>query len=839
MRKIFYFGFFFLCCFNAYKTFAQRVPVLDQIKLPHNYYFRELYLPQLTSGPSSVSWMPDGKSLVYSKAGGLWKHNLESRLEEQLTDGDGYDYQPDVSPDGKKIIFVWYNGSSVQLMLLDLINGKTINLRTDNEVYLEPRWSPDGNQIAFVSTLQSGHFLLFVADFKNDQIGQIKCLTPDQKSVVKRYYYSPYDHAINPTWSRDGKEIFFVYNHEIAHGTGDLVRMNIQSGEIRTVQHEETNWKTKPDLSPDGTRLVYSSYLGRNWHQLWMLPVNGGYAVPITYGEYDNTSPRWSPDGKQIAFVSNKEGNTSLWTLNVFDGSQHKIVAQETRYLQPRAKLTIIIRDELGKIIPARVSVTDVRGKFYAPQDAIIHGDDSRFLPTENFESHYFHSNGTSQIELPNDKFSIQINHGPEYEILKMEGVTVPQTLEITLKRILLPGTEKLYSGDLHVHMNYGGTYHNTINDLQPQAEAEALDFVFNLTVNKEQRIPDIFSFTTKQDLLQQKAVILNGQEFHTSFWGHLGLLNLNDHFILPDYSGYPQTAVESLFPHNGFVADRAHEQKGLVGYVHPFEQSEIFPDQSETLFNELPVDAALRKVDYYELIGFAEHKASEAVWYQLLNCGFHIPAGAGTDAMANYASLRGPLGLNRVYVNSREKINYNEFLKKVKEGKSFVTNGPLVGFTVEGKNAGDSISLTKKEQSLNYKIFVRSHVPVDHAEVVFNGEVIATHSLTGDKKTLDLNGLVKLKGSGWLLFRVWSEAAHPDLPDMYPFASTNPIYIKGQFSNPKQKEAASFFLKWVNRIEKKVPSLYFRNEEERNTVLNEVRKSSFFYESLLGNRKK
>jgi hypothetical protein len=296
---------------------------------------------------------------------------------------------------------------------------------------------------------------------------------------------------------------------------------------------------------------------------------------------------------------------------------------------------------------------------------------------------------------------------------------------------------------------------------------------------------------------------------------------------------------VESLFPHNGFVADRAHEQKGLVGYVHPFEQSEIFPDQSETLFNELPVDAALRKVDYYELIGFAEHKASEAVWYQLLNCGFHIPAGAGTDAMANYASLRGPLGLNRVYVNSREKINYNEFLKKVKEGKSFVTNGPLVGFTVEGKNAGDSISLTMKEQSLNYKIFVRSHVPVDHAEVVFNGEVIATHSLTGDKKTLDLNGLVKLKGSGWLLFRVWSEAAHPDLPDMYPFASTNPIYIKGQFSNPKQKEAASFFLKWVNRIEKKVPSLYFRNEEERNTVLNEVRKSSFFYESLLGNRKK
>ena len=38
-------------------------------------------------------------------------------------------------------------------------------------------------------------------------------------------------------------------------------------------------------------------------------------------------------------------------------------------------------------------------------------------------------------------------------------------------------------------------------------------------------------------------------------------------------------------------------------------------------------------------------------MWYRLLECGLQIPAGAGTDAMANYASLRGPVGLNRVYV--------------------------------------------------------------------------------------------------------------------------------------------------------------------------------------------
>ena len=102
---------------------AQRIPVLNQINLPHNYYFHELYLPQLTSGPSSVDWSPDGNTLVFSQSGSLWKQQIGTEEAEQLTDGDGYDYQPDWSPDGKQIIFVRYNGSSIELMLLG-ITGK-------------------------------------------------------------------------------------------------------------------------------------------------------------------------------------------------------------------------------------------------------------------------------------------------------------------------------------------------------------------------------------------------------------------------------------------------------------------------------------------------------------------------------------------------------------------------------------------------------------------------------------------------------------------------------------------------------------------------------------------
>src|SRR4029434_11065657 len=80
---------------------AQREPVLKQIKLPHNYYYREMYLPQVTSGPSSVAWSPDGTELVYSMQGSLWRQRLGTTEATQLTDGPGYDSQPDWSPDGR------------------------------------------------------------------------------------------------------------------------------------------------------------------------------------------------------------------------------------------------------------------------------------------------------------------------------------------------------------------------------------------------------------------------------------------------------------------------------------------------------------------------------------------------------------------------------------------------------------------------------------------------------------------------------------------------------------------------------------------------------------------
>ena len=67
-------------------------------------------------------------------------------------------------------------------------------------------------------------------------------------------------------------------------------------------------------------------------------------------------------------------------------------------------------------------------------------------------------------------------------------------------------------------------------------------------------------------------VTVYPAQEYHTSFWGHLGLLHLDDHFLTPDFSAYQHSALTSPYPHNGAVADLAHRQNALVGYVHPYD---------------------------------------------------------------------------------------------------------------------------------------------------------------------------------------------------------------------------------------------------------------------------
>ena len=136
-------------------------------------------------------------------------------------------------------------------------------------------------------------------------------------------------------------------------------------------------------------------------------------------------------------------------------------------------------------------------------------------------------------------------------------------------------------------------------------------------------------------------------------------------------------------------MADLGHAQGALVGYVHPFDTKPDPADTTAPLFYELPVDVALGKVDYLEVMGYSDHLITSEIWYRLLNCGFRLPAAAGTDAFPNFASLRGPPGLVRVFVQSGAKLDHKSWLAGLKAGRTFVTNAPLLEFSLAGHGIG------------------------------------------------------------------------------------------------------------------------------------------------------
>jgi len=821
-------------------TLAERLPVLRQIDEPHPYYYREMYLPQVTSGPADAAWSPDGKELVYAMQGSLWRQRVGSGDAVQLTDGPGYDSEPDWSPDGRRILYTSYRDDALELWVLDVRGGGSRALVANGAVNLDARWSSDGSRVAFVSTAYEGRFHVFVLALRADgaPAGDPVRVTEDRDSGLPRYYYSKFDQYLSPAWSPDGKELIVVSNRGDVWGSGDVWRMPAEPGApMRLVRKEETNWKAHPDWARDGRRVVYSSYLGRQRNQLWLTTADGGDPFQLTYCECDHTRPRWSPDGRRVAFTSNEGGDVSLRVVTVPGGEVETVTPSSRRYLHPHGTLRLAVTDATGAAMPARLSVTGADGRGWGPDDAWRHADDSFDRGVRRFELSYFHAAGSAHqaagsatLALPAGRYTVLATRGLEYAPVRRTvdvaaGGTTAET--VRLERLADLPARGWWSGDLHVHMNYGGHYRADPSTLRAQAEAEDLHVVEDLIVNKEQRIPDVARFAAALDPVSTPATLIkHDEEFHTSYWGHTGHLGLEEHLILPIYAAYANTPAASLFPDNSAIIDLSHAQRGVSGYVHPFDPPAPDPAAADPLTSALPVDVALGKADYVEVVGFSDHRTTAEVWYRLLNCGFRLPTGAGTDAMTNYASLRGPVGMNRVFASlgPGAKLEYRAFLDAVKAGRTFATNGPLLSFTLDGHEAGDEIALPAGTRTLQAKVSLRSVVPLEKLEIVSNGAVVATVPLDASGARADATVPLEVSKSGWYTLRAWSTHAAEPVLDIYPFATTSPIYVTVGGRPVRSAADARYFTAWVERLEKAAAThAGWNDEKEKSEVLGRL----------------
>ena len=308
----------------------------------------------------------------------------------------------------------------------------------------------------------------------------------------------------------------------------------------------------------------------------------------------------------------------------------------------------------------------------------------------------------------------------------------------------------------------------------------------------------------------------------------------------MPDSNGMPR-------PHNGAIADLAHAQHALVGYVHPFDWV-IDPEKEKVLSHTLPVDVALGKTDYLEIVSFADHRSTAEVWYRLLNLGFRLAAGAGTDAMTNYASLRGPVGLNRVYLATTDR-SAAALSNALKQGNGFVTNAPLLGLKVNGVSPGDTLHLPPlplagegggegDKRRVHIEAAVRSIVPLAGIELVFNGKVIKRLRTDRTGRVADFAGEVAVPGSGWLLLRASNTTPQTLVQDLYPYGTTNPVWIDAGVPAPPAIEEARYFVRWIDRvIEAAAARTDYNSDREHDATLKYLRDARAVFEGKTNDR--
>lgn len=298
---------------------------------------------------------PDGKWIVYQSrdTGGrvnLWVVGSNGGKPKQITSGAGYKCFPTWSPDGKRIVFAsdpardWIPDTSkvsmgvYDLYAIDFENGKWSKPEqlTDTPKVMEylPSYSPDGKQIAYSCGLPTGYRLGDMAIFIMAAEGEQAVVQQGGEGMeggVKNFHVygrqlvSGEHGAIEPAWSRDGKTIAFaysyyyqnIYGHQLSIALVPACAQKTCGKDAVRLKQLEGFPNYAPAFSPKADLLAFVMSNGQAW-DIWVLagPYTGE-PIRLTHHRANDVNPAWSPDGKCIAFASNRDGIYNIYVMEV------------------------------------------------------------------------------------------------------------------------------------------------------------------------------------------------------------------------------------------------------------------------------------------------------------------------------------------------------------------------------------------------------------------------------------------------------------------------------------------------------------------------------------------
>jgi hypothetical protein len=423
-----------------------------------------------------------------------------------------------------------------------------------------------------------------------------------------------------------------------------------------------------------------------------------------------------------------------------------------------------------GGLIPARIGLYDSTGKAplasdkalmlqrFADDLRMLAANDRTFWPTDNRQ--IFYADGMYEARVPVGTYDLVVGRGIEYQYHKSK-VEVRKdnttSVAVSMKRYADMPASGWYSGDSHIHV--------TRDEV---ADPKIWGFVSgeDVHVGNLLEMGNIIKVYFDQPKAWGKAsrferdghYIVSGQESpRTGFFGHTVHFNINRpvHLKTEEYFMYHK------------VFEDVQSQGGMAGFAHMGWGSR---DGGPPIMNRgLTMLAPFGLVDFIEVLQGGRFE--QEGWYRLLNLGYKIKPAAGTDWP--YSDFPGVV---RFYVNVDGPFNLDAWYDAYDKGKTFITNGPLLDFKINGKGIGEELRVakgTKLDLTASAKLNPELD-SLDRLELVVLGDVTDTQKAAG-KDNVSLRKQLTAERSMWVAVRAYGGKQDPR---NMTIAHTAPIYI-------------------------------------------------------------